>query len=421
MKLTKSRAISSFQLGSLQCNLRPTNFARCVSTRARAVAYTSPGDPTTVLECRTFDLPSPSKGQVKIRFLSSPINPADINVIQGVYPIRPPANELLSRTKVGTNGSGAVFHAGNEGVAVIEENFSEDSSLQEGDWVVMGSPQMGTWMSHALVSPQDIIRLPSTRIKEQAAATLMVNPCSAYRMLKDFVAVKHGDWVMQNGANSAVGEMVLQLARIWGLRTINTIRSRPDDELKNLKERLYRLGGKEAHVFTYDQVLDKSSFKEQLRDLARSSDISLLLNCVGGKETTELAKGLSYGATMVTYGGMAKSPLSLPPSLYIFKGLVSQGFWLHKWSTSVDPAERKKMVYELAEMFESGDLEQPMCITLELGMDEEEEIVSRKVREAVRDNMKGGQGKKTLLKWVKMTENGCGWIGILTCNYNMGM
>lgn len=38
------------------------------------------------------------------------------------------------------------------------------------------------------------------------AATISVNPCTAYRMLKDFESLKPGDCVIQNGGNSAVGQ-----------------------------------------------------------------------------------------------------------------------------------------------------------------------------------------------------------------------
>jgi trans-2-enoyl-CoA reductase len=57
-------------------------------------------------------------------------------------------------------------------------------------------------------------------------------------MLSDFVPLnpedpnaltKHGNkkqWVIQNGANSAVGVAVIQLAKAWGVGTINLVRSR---------------------------------------------------------------------------------------------------------------------------------------------------------------------------------------------------
>ena len=44
------------------------------------------------------------------------------------------------------------------------------------------------------------------------AATLGVNPCTAYRMLLDFVSLKSGDVIIQNCANSAVGMAVIQVA-----------------------------------------------------------------------------------------------------------------------------------------------------------------------------------------------------------------
>lgn len=68
------------------------------------------------------------------------------------------------------------------------------------------------------------------------ASMLNVNPCTAYRMLKDFVALKEGDTVIQNGANSAVGQFVIQLCRLWGIKSINIIRERPDAQ--NLKVKL---------------------------------------------------------------------------------------------------------------------------------------------------------------------------------------
>jgi trans-2-enoyl-CoA reductase len=45
-------------------------------------------------------------------------------------------------------------------------------------------------------------------------------------MLKDFVDLRPGDWVIQNGANSAAGQAVIQIAAARGLKTINCVRTR---------------------------------------------------------------------------------------------------------------------------------------------------------------------------------------------------
>ena len=60
--------------------------------------------------------------------LAAPINPADINIIQGNY---------------GTISALPAI-AGNEGVGVVEEPGS--SSFSKGDWVIPAHPGFGEWM-----------------------------------------------------------------------------------------------------------------------------------------------------------------------------------------------------------------------------------------------------------------------------------
>ena len=40
----------------------------------------------------------------------------------------------------------------------------------------------------------------------ESAATLFINPCTAYLMLRNFVHLGEGDCVIQNGANGATGQ-----------------------------------------------------------------------------------------------------------------------------------------------------------------------------------------------------------------------
>lgn len=53
-----------------------------------------------------------------------------------------------------------------------------------------------------------------------------VNPPTAYRMMKDYETLNKGDWIIQNGGNSQVGLAVIQLAKEWGLKTVNFVRDR---------------------------------------------------------------------------------------------------------------------------------------------------------------------------------------------------
>ncbi|KAG8745657.1 hypothetical protein FRC10_007354 [Ceratobasidium sp. 414] len=89
----------------------------------------------------------------------------------------------------------------------------------------MAKPQFGTWASHAYANAKDVIPVDK-RVGEVRAATMTVNPPTARGMLSDFRNLSKGDYVIQNGANSAVGQAVIQIAAARKLRTINVVRDR---------------------------------------------------------------------------------------------------------------------------------------------------------------------------------------------------
>lgn len=77
-----------------------------------------------------------------------------------------------------------------------------------------------------------VLQIPSD-VDLVVASMMNVNPCTAYRMLKDFVPLKPGDTVIQNGGNSAVGQLVIQLCKIWNYKSVSVVRDRPNiQELK---------------------------------------------------------------------------------------------------------------------------------------------------------------------------------------------
>lgn len=54
----------------------------------------------------------------------------------------------------------------------------------------------------------------------------VISPPTALCLLKQFVDLKEGDVVVQNGATSAVGQSIIQLSRMKGIHTFNIIRNR---------------------------------------------------------------------------------------------------------------------------------------------------------------------------------------------------
>jgi mitochondrial enoyl-[acyl-carrier protein] reductase / trans-2-enoyl-CoA reductase len=93
------------------------------------VVYDEHGLPEQVL--RLVDVPPAEIGDrdVCVRMMAAPINPSDINRIEGVYPVRPPLPAAVG----GYEGVGQV-HA--LGPAVT-------ARLSPGDWVIPSPPSFG--------------------------------------------------------------------------------------------------------------------------------------------------------------------------------------------------------------------------------------------------------------------------------------
>lgn len=132
----------------------------------RAIIYTSNGSPTSVLSAQSFpSLPDPPPNTLNIKWLLAPINPADINVIEGVYPSKPSLTKLNQRD---------VYVGGNEGLAQVTAIGDGVNGFRCGEWIVINKQQVGTWKSAANVDVGDVIRVPEGA-SEVGAATLTVS------------------------------------------------------------------------------------------------------------------------------------------------------------------------------------------------------------------------------------------------------
>ncbi|XP_040899873.1 enoyl-[acyl-carrier-protein] reductase, mitochondrial [Toxotes jaculatrix] len=337
----RSFAAALLKLSRHRDNANVSHFSHSAGLSAQtctALLYRKHGDPSQVIQLEEVDLPPIGAKSVLVKMLAAPINPSDINMIQGTYAILP---ELPAA-------------GGNEGVAQVIEVGSQVKSLKTGDWVIPRDAGLGTWRTEAVLAEDDVISLPNN-IPLLSAATLGVNPCTAFRMLSDFEDLKPGDTVIQNAANSGVGQAVIQIAAARGLNTINVIRDRP--EFTQLSSRLKAIGA--THVIK-EETLRRPEIKELFKTCPKPK---LALNGVGGKSATELLRHLQIGGSMVTYGGMAKQPVTVPVSALIFKDVKVRGFWVTQWKRdhSNDETAFRAMLDELCSLIQQGKLTAPAC------------------------------------------------------------
>lgn len=306
------------------------------------------------LRVEELELPALAGGEVRVRLLAAPVNPADLNLIEGTYGVTPPLPCVP-----GIEGCGEIID-------------SRAAGWSAGTRVLF-LDRVGTWRSHLDVDPGRLLALPAG-IDARQAAMLKVNPLTAWLLLTGVRPLKEGSWVVQNAANSGVGRCVIQLARELGLRTLNIVR-RPElaDELREL--------GADAVVAD-----DESAVAEGLRATGGERP-AVGFNAVGGESALRLLDLLADGGIHVTYGAMSRRSLKVPNSFLIFRDLSLRGLWVSRWLESAPRAEVEATYADLARLVKSGGLAQPVDSVYPLA----------EVREACARAAAGGRAGKVLL------------------------
>ncbi|KAK5635788.1 hypothetical protein RRF57_011500 [Xylaria bambusicola] len=355
-------------------------------TQAKALVFSQYGEPKDVLKLHTHSIsPSLPSSSILLRTLVAPINPADVNTIQGTYGIKPKFTSLI-----GTPEPSAI--PGNEGVFEVVSSPPSSSGLAKGDWVIPAKTGFGTWRTHAVAPADGVIKVDKEGLNPLQAGTVSVNPCSAYRMLRDYAdpALREGDWFIQNGANSGVGRAAIQLGRLWGYRSINVIRARDSETATQaLKDELLALGA--DHVVTEEEFMARE-FKDRLAEWTRGTGgtgVRLGLNCVGGKSAQTIAKSLGTSGTMVTYGSMGRQPVALPTGLLIFKDLRFVGFWLSRWADG-NTVAKARTVNEILDWTRQGKFKDTPVVDIPWNWETEE----TPLKEAVQGTLEGFRAGK---------------------------
>ena len=114
---------------------------------------------------------------------------------------------------------------------------------------------------------------------------MCVNPPTAVGLLDEVVEVREGGTVIQNGATTAVGKLVLQLCAASGLQSINIVRDREEGALAAVRRELTALGGGEGRVTVVTES-EADAWK------GKATGALLGLNCVGGRAASAVVKML---------------------------------------------------------------------------------------------------------------------------------
>jgi mitochondrial enoyl-[acyl-carrier protein] reductase / trans-2-enoyl-CoA reductase len=287
------------------------------------------GTPWEVARCaEVADVGAPAADEVVFDVLAFPINPADMWFCRGSYRLKPPLPATPGAECVGrvTAVGGEVRH------------------VKPGDLVI--NLQRENWAQKRRVKGADAIPLPAG-IDLRQAAMVRINPPTAELMLSDFVALKGGDWVIQNVANSAVGRLAIVLAHQRGLRTVNVVR-RPE-----LASDLKQLGADLV-------VVDADDLAQRVVRETGDAPIKLGLEAIGGKATGRICDCVATDGTVVHYGSMSGLDPDVTRNNFIYRGIKLTGFMLGRFLAKRTAQQIREIYAGLAAQVMDGRLHAPV-------------------------------------------------------------
>ena len=285
------------------------------------------GEPSDVIELNTVAESALGQEDVLISMEAAPLNPSDFVLVRGMYGIRP-----AFPSPVGAEGVGRVTETGSK----------IDRALLGKRVLILPTYEQGTWADQVVVPVRNIVPM-SDEADPLQLSMIGINPATAYLLLNRYVSLMPGDWIGQTAANSAMGQYVIKLAKLAGVKTLNVVRR------KEAAEQVRQFGG--------DRVVHQGD--DLQKDIERALDgkkLSLVLDTVGGAPVGELAKALKTGGSVVVYALQSGHFPAVSPKDLIYRGLSLHGFWLINWIRNAPSTEVQEIYQKLGDLVADGSL-----------------------------------------------------------------
>jgi len=320
------------------------------------VAY---GEPSDVIELNTVPEPALGQDDVLISMEAAPLNPSDFMLVRGIYGVRP----------------AFPFSVGSEGVGRVTQTGSKvDVALQGKRVLILPTYEQGTWADQVVVPVRNIVPM-SDEADPLQLSMIGINPATAYLVLNRYVSLMPGDWIGQTAANSAMGQYIIALAKLAGVKTLNVVRR------EEAADQVRQFGGDRV-------VLQGDNLRKDIEEALVGKKLSLVLDTVGGTPVGELAKSLKTGGSIVGYA-IQSGQFPVFPRDFFFRGLSFHGFWLGTWLGEAPRTEIQEIYQKLGDLVADGSLSATV----------EHVYPLEQFKEAFEQSLKSSRGGKILFKF----------------------
>jgi trans-2-enoyl-CoA reductase len=295
-------------------------------------------DGESVIIMQSHKEPTLGKNQVLVRWLAAPINPLDILVLKGVYPIKP-MQEHEGR-----------LIPGYDGVAEVVGCDESVTNLTTGDIVIPSTFGLGTWRTHAVMD-SDLLTKVNKPNDIAFAAIMRVSVAPAFFLVEDMEKVKPGEFIIQNAGTSVIAQMVVQFAHRRGVGVISVIRDRAESDANKIKQSLISLGA--------DTIITETELVEGIH--LGSKHIKLALDSVFGSSGQALVGSLSQGGTYVQLGflGGSETHVAISPQDLFGRQLKMKGFRGSSQLATRTVEEQRWLFNWFIELFNKAELVLP--------------------------------------------------------------
>src|SRR6266849_8358942 len=176
------------------------------------------GEPSDVIELNAVSEPALGQEDVLISMEAAPLNPSDFLFVRGNYGIRP-----AFPSSVGAEGVGRVAKIGSKVAA----------GLRGKRVLILPTYEQGTWADEVVVPVRNLVPM-SEEADPLQLSMIGINPATAYLLLNRYVSLMPGDWIGQTAANAAMGQYIIALSKLAGVKTLNVVRR--EDAAKQVRE-----------------------------------------------------------------------------------------------------------------------------------------------------------------------------------------
>ena len=256
------------------------------------------------------DVPEPGPGEVLVRVLWTSVDPYQRGRMSEARSYAKPVQvgEVMTAQSLGE---------------VVE---SGDGRFAAGDLVV---GQLG-WQEYAVARGGALRQVPPSLDPPTLALHVVgATGFTAYFGLLDVCEPRPGDTVVVSGAAGAVGQVVGQIARLAGCRTVGVAGG--DEKCADC-----------AELYGYDVALDykDGGFREALKE-ACSGGVDVYFDNVGGEVSAAVHRRLNVGARIAICGQISQYNAERPvptfhPGLLIVYRARMQGFLVSDYAPRFD-------------------------------------------------------------------------------------